>query len=132
MDIGKRIQVSREEMGFSQKRLAEIMGISAARLSMWETGKREPSAESLKMLSKALHVSVDYLIDNYPMLPDEEEGPISLDVARTYTAEERKMMADFRGLDSFGRNAVHVILEAEKFRVDEQHLTPGDAGGQED
>ena len=59
-----RIKEVREEKGFSQRQLAEIVGVSAVTVLNWENGIYEPGATDLIKLSGALGVSVDYLLEN--------------------------------------------------------------------
>ncbi len=64
--LGSRIKVLREEMGISQERLAEILNIDRAGLSQIENGKRSVKADELFLISKALNVSADMLLDLRP------------------------------------------------------------------
>ena len=59
-----RIKQVREEKGVSQRQLAEIVGVSAVTVLNWENGIYDPSAKDLIKLSKALDVSIDYLVGN--------------------------------------------------------------------
>ena len=59
-----RIKEVREEKGFSQRQLAEIVGVSAVTVLNWENGIYEPGATDLIKLSGALGVSIDYLVEN--------------------------------------------------------------------
>lgn len=52
----------RIEKGLTQDQLAEMTGLSKGFLSQLETGARQPSTESLSILSAALHVSEADLI----------------------------------------------------------------------
>jgi len=62
-NLGSRIKVLREEMDISQEKLAEILNIDRASLSQIENGKRSVKAEELSLISKALNVSADMLLD---------------------------------------------------------------------
>ena len=64
MTLGERIVAFRKEFGITQKRLAELIGVSATRLNYWEKGKANPSLEYLGKISEALNVSIDYLNGN--------------------------------------------------------------------
>ena len=44
-EIGNRIRKYREELGISQKQLAEQLGVSNGRVSNWEQGINRPDAE---------------------------------------------------------------------------------------
>jgi transcriptional regulator with XRE-family HTH domain len=61
--FGKRLRSAREERDLTQEQLGKMAGISALMVSHFETGTRQkPSIENLVKLSKALHVSTDYLL----------------------------------------------------------------------
>ena len=59
-----KLKEIREELGISQKELAEKMQVSPTNIYNYETGRTEPSIEVLLKLSKILNTSVDYLIGN--------------------------------------------------------------------
>ena len=59
--IGKRIKVQREEMGLSQKGLAERVDISPSAINQFEKGEKKPSSEVLARIASELGVSTDYL-----------------------------------------------------------------------
>jgi transcriptional regulator with XRE-family HTH domain len=61
--LGSRIKILREEMGITQEKLAETLDIDRACLSQIENGRRSVKAEELSLISKALNVSVDVLLD---------------------------------------------------------------------
>ncbi|MGE0631265.1 MAG: type II toxin-antitoxin system antitoxin SocA domain-containing protein [Parachlamydiales bacterium] len=61
--LGNRIKVLREEMDLSQEELAKLLNVDRASLSQIENGKRSVKAEELSLISKALNVSADTLLD---------------------------------------------------------------------
>lgn len=67
----------RKEKGLTQKRLAEILGITATRLNYWEKNKREPDFYNFKNLYQALEVNPDWLLSTSevkkkPIISDDE------------------------------------------------------------
>ena len=48
----------------SQKALSDILGTDAVSVNRWEHGNTRPNWEYLKRISKALGVSIDYLLEN--------------------------------------------------------------------
>ena len=62
--IGKKIYEYRKKEQISQEELAERVGVTRQTISNWELEETAPNPEQLKLLSKALNVSVDDLIDN--------------------------------------------------------------------
>lgn len=69
-EIGTRIRKYREQLGISQKQLAERMGISNSRVSNWEQGINRPDADTLAALCTALNVSPSLLL-GVKLSPDE-------------------------------------------------------------
>ncbi|MCH5266332.1 MAG: helix-turn-helix transcriptional regulator [Lachnospiraceae bacterium] len=61
-EIGNRIRKYREELGISQKALAEQIGVSNGRVSNWEQGLNRPDADMLAELCVALNVSPSSLL----------------------------------------------------------------------
>ena len=48
--------------GLSQKKLAEIVGVSPGNVSDWESGKTKPGYVALAALARCFGVSADYLL----------------------------------------------------------------------
>ena len=59
--IGENIKSARKIKGFSQRALAEKLGIAFQNLSVWENGKGAPSAKYLLKLAEILEISLDQL-----------------------------------------------------------------------
>lgn len=62
MAINERIRQARFIAGLSLRDLAEHVGVSAAAISKYETGKDIPSSGVLLRLAKALNVKTEYLL----------------------------------------------------------------------
>ena len=60
--FGERVKTLRNYQKMSQTELAEMLGLQYSHISRYENGGSMPSAEMLMKLSKALSVSVDYLL----------------------------------------------------------------------
>lgn len=63
------IKKARENAGLSQKEVAVSLHVSAPTVSEWESGRKNPSANNMKELSKLLRVPVDYLLGNIDEIP---------------------------------------------------------------
>jgi len=64
MKLGENILKLRKRQGFSQEELGEKVNVTRQTISNWELGETSPNPEQLKLLSKALNVSIDELLDN--------------------------------------------------------------------
>jgi len=64
MSLGESILTLRKKNGFSQEQLGEKINVTRQTISNWELNETAPNPEQLKLLSKALKVSIDELVDN--------------------------------------------------------------------
>lgn len=64
MNLGENILKLRKKQGLSQEQLSEKVMVTRQTISNWELGETSPNPEQLKLLSKALEVSIDVLLDN--------------------------------------------------------------------
>ena len=58
----ERLRNARQMRELSQSDLAEKTGLQPSAVSHFETGRRAPSFDNLKVLSDALQVTTDYLL----------------------------------------------------------------------
>ncbi len=56
------IRKARKAQGYTQQRLAELVGITQGAVSQWEKGETRPAVKMLPALSKALGVPIDELV----------------------------------------------------------------------
>ena len=55
---------ARKDKNFTQSYVAEILNVTNATISRYETGNMQPDNETLKQLSELYSVSIDYLLGN--------------------------------------------------------------------
>lgn len=65
-NIGNHIIFLRKQRRWSQKELADELGVSGKTVSKWETGGGLPDIEFLPKIAEVFEVSVDYIIDSNP------------------------------------------------------------------
>jgi transcriptional regulator with XRE-family HTH domain len=70
-DLGDFIREQREMASLSLRRLAERAGVSNPYLSQIERGLRNPSAESLRKIARALRLSAESLYIRAGILDDD-------------------------------------------------------------
>lgn len=70
MTTGDRIAKKRHERGWTQRELAQQIGLNIKSIKDWESGVSLPSAKTIIKLCQLLNVSSDYLLglDNREML----------------------------------------------------------------
>lgn len=60
----ERLRELRSKKGLSQTKMGELLKITRQAYCHYENGKREPTQEVLKEISKILNCSIDYLLGN--------------------------------------------------------------------
>ena len=75
MSIGQNIKKYRKEKGYTQRELADLIGVSVQAISKWETDTGAPDISQVVPLASALDISTDALFDyeHHTMPKDFEE-----------------------------------------------------------
>ena len=64
--VGLRIRLRRKELGISQERLAEAIGLTFQQVQKYERGANRVSASKLWEMARALSTSVNYFYEGLP------------------------------------------------------------------
>jgi len=64
-EIGANIRAERKRKGWSQKKLAEQIGVSSMLISFYENGSKRPSLENLLRICQMFGVRLDKLVTIY-------------------------------------------------------------------
>lgn len=121
MSLGQRLKAERERRNWSQKFVAEKVGITNTVLSNYERNYRDPDTETLRKLADLYEVSVDYLLgrDNKNGLPELTEKD-ERDIAKRMEKIKKDLAGD-DGLSFFGEplseDAKESLLEAMEYAV---------------
>ena len=67
MTISQRIKELRKDRALTQVQLAQLVGCTQPMITIWESGKCEPTASAILKLSDALDCSTDYLLGKTDM-----------------------------------------------------------------
>lgn len=68
MTLADKLKEARKNAGLTQIELAEKLCVSRQAITKWETGKGIPDVDNLRMISKVLDVSIDFLLDDEGVL----------------------------------------------------------------
>jgi len=68
MTLAEKLKEARKNAGLTQIELAEKLCVSRQAITKWETGKGIPDVDNLKVISKVLNVSIDFLLDDEEIL----------------------------------------------------------------
>lgn len=87
--IGLKIRTKRKELGISQEKLGEMIGVSYQQIQKYEKGINNLSPEKIQLMAEALRVSIGFFFDgekkdflvkvpfgDYPKLSSDEEDLI--------------------------------------------------------
>lgn len=106
MTLGQKIVHYRVNAGMTQKRLAEVLGITPTRLNYWEKDKREPDVKMLNSLCDALKVDGDILLGRVQL----DDRPVGSELA---------LLQKYRSADPHIQRIVDVALEPFDARAEE-------------
>ncbi len=92
--VGVRIRMRRKEVGVSQERLADSLGITFQQVQKYERGANRVSASKLWEIASALRTPVAYFYDG---LGDREAEAAQRDAAQEFmmSTEGMELMANF-------------------------------------
>ncbi len=93
--VGNRIRRRREELGWTQDKLAREASISKSFLSDLENGKRNVGADKLLDIARALSLSLDYLMKGKDAVADES-APTEVQIPKTLADFARDQGLSFR------------------------------------
>ena len=85
MEFHEKLQKLRKQKGLTQEELAEVLYVSRAAISKWESGRGYPNIDSLKAMAKYFGITVDELLSGEQLLAVAEE-------------DHKKKQAHFRDL----------------------------------
>lgn len=109
-----QIKEAREKAGYSQKELAEIIGVAPNTFHGYESGKHDPKSILLEKIAKACHVSVDFLLG----IQIEDTKPIKN--SPSITDEAMTLAKDYDSLDTHGKRVVRAVTDEEKSRMEQE------------
>ena len=93
--IGIRIKRRRRELGWTQEKLAEAIGVTYQQLQRYEGGKGHLNTDRLQALSNALDISISFLFE------EKTEDRIKVKESESYISpEEREFVECFREIDN--------------------------------
>jgi transcriptional regulator with XRE-family HTH domain len=105
--IGMKIRNRRRELGLSQERLAEAIGITYQQLQRYEGGKGHLNTDRLQALTGALDVPMSYLFEE-----TSEERIKVRESDRYFSQEEREFVEYLREIDNEEyRKSIKVFLQ---------------------
>ena len=62
MNLGENLKRIRNSQGITQKKLADMLGISVISIQNYENNRREPRLKDLKRIAKVLNTTVSNIV----------------------------------------------------------------------
>ncbi len=100
MEFSENLKYLRKSVQYTQKKLADYLGLSANTVCEWEKGRSEPSIATIKKMAELFDVSANYLLG----LEDDfgaRTAPAPAVMGETNTAQERELLELFRTLSPY-------------------------------
>lgn len=117
MAIGEQIKKARQNRGYTQQELADILGVAKNTVTGYERGNRAPDALKIKAIAKALGVTGNWLME---CEHEDELSPVA--------SEEALMIArKYDMLDLSGQTLVRLVVDHETERVQSAPHTASEA-----
>ena len=118
MDIGRRLKIAREAIGYTLKKASQESEIGESSISEFENSKREPKFSQLSKLAEVYRKTIEFfLIDKLPA----ENQMLWRETPSTYE-EMKKTEAEFQQLCEQYRNLEAVMDEIKDTELPELHI----------
>lgn len=79
--LAKRLKERRIEIGYTQKELGQMIGVTKASISGYENGDRIPSIDTLVDLANALQIEISYLLGVEHFAVAEEKRDFGINIS---------------------------------------------------
>ena len=93
-DFAKNLREFRKRKGYSQKKLAKALNYGYTAIANYESGRNEPSLDTLMLLANTLDVSVDELL------------------GLELKSEEKQLLSSFKKLSAENKNRILDLIQA--------------------
>lgn len=122
MSFGERLKVAREEKGYTQSKLARLIGYGTSTISEYEKGNNKPNLDVFIKISNILNQPPNYFLQDDTNIREELLNP-----------EDKNILDKYKSLTSHDREIVDHIFNMEpekpsfiyKFPVYEQQAAAG-------
>jgi len=103
MSFSEQLKRARLTQGLTQQQVADLMGITNSTYCGYETGKRQPDVEKIKLLANILQTSCDTLLETWfcPESDDKFEEALSIFKSlspefQSYALDQIKKLAELQ------------------------------------
>lgn len=118
MTFGEKLKEARLRAKMSQEELSLKVNVSRAAIAKWETDRGMPDVQNLKLLSRALNVSIDYLLDEGTTL-DVSVTREAVDLSK-YGKGRKKKIKDKIVREKYPEGEIMTLIATEKLNKAEK------------
>ncbi len=115
MNIGERLRLAREAIGFTQTMAGQASGIGASSISEFENSTREPRFSQLSRLAAAYKRDLTFFLTDEDVAPDVmlwRGRPSTVERMQQTEAEFRRLCENYRNLEALFGQIMNVPLAA--------------------
>lgn len=106
-EIGKKLQLAREEAGLSQEQLANMLGCAQSTLSNYEKGKRRLYLNQLEKIAEILDKPIEYFIES----STSAEPPSTAPEINTALGDEPELLQIINTLYSLPKDRRRSVMD---------------------
>ncbi|WBW96056.1 helix-turn-helix domain-containing protein [Oceanirhabdus sp. W0125-5] len=118
IQIGEKLSELRKSNNYTQKDLAELLGVKPATIGHWEQNRNEPSYEMLKKITSLYKISLSELFDE----PTDSDDNVNTDTKNFLLCKIIDMLIDegliqsdsqptYEELDPISQNMIKAALD---------------------
>lgn len=130
MDIGKRLKIAREAIGYTQKKVEEQTDIGESSLSDYENNKREPRFSELSRLAEVYRKSIEFFLTDQLITTEAmlwREKPRDEGIVKETEARFKQLCEQYRKLETLTGETreirlPYVDIKADQFAYREANL----------
>ena len=101
-----RLKQLRQERGFSQRSLADRLGVSQQSINKYENHNIEPDIALLRSIADVFDTTIDYLVER----TDDPSRP-GQGIPAELTGFEAKLLRDYRRLSLEEQRSIDAVME---------------------
>jgi transcriptional regulator with XRE-family HTH domain len=119
--VGSRVRLRRMELGFSQTKLADALGITFQQVQKYERGTNRIGASRLLAIAKVLAVEIGYFFPAHAEKQRSDQSEIPSDITKYVdSAAAFSVLRNFSRISNPAlRNALRVLMSALATRSDD-------------
>lgn len=94
-DVGKRIEATRKQRGYTRERLSELADISVQFLADIERGRKSMTVATLRRIAAALDVTTDFIVNGTEYSENERINTMLAALSPYHKEQAEKLVALF-------------------------------------